>query len=451
MLAAGIKKRKVSKKTKKAWRKHVDVKDVDAFLEDQRLEERLGEPLSLKKDDDLFSYDREGDNKLEDYNYTTKQQRRELLRNAEPKCFAILKPHTAVPDPIAKRNRVRTPEERKNLLVKQKETLRKISGTLKLKEKEAIINRQLAQKKRAQRPKRGEFNTDAWEREPVIEPELKSEWLDKDTVRHTFANTRKLLKQVPKSVQQKPSIIPAINAPHPGISYNPSYADHQKLLRTVAADEIKLMKEEKHLERVTTQMFRKVTQREKEQDILEEMSQGLPFHKEENVSSDSEDDDPTVRSINPPVQNKKKTLVERRKIKERQRLEEERHKQKIEKKKIADIYHLNQIKKKLTKKQKRLEALKEKRLKTKARKVFEPKKLSRHKFEPLEQEFVIGAELTGNLRSAQPVGNLLKDRYKSLQQRNIVPPGTVALKRSKAKVKKFVKADHKIDLTKLSK
>lgn len=36
------KKKRVSKKNKSSWRKHVDVKDVDEFLEEQRLEERLG-------------------------------------------------------------------------------------------------------------------------------------------------------------------------------------------------------------------------------------------------------------------------------------------------------------------------------------------------------------------------------------------------------------------------
>lgn len=36
------KKKHVSKKNKKDWRKHCDIRDVEEFLEDQRLEERLG-------------------------------------------------------------------------------------------------------------------------------------------------------------------------------------------------------------------------------------------------------------------------------------------------------------------------------------------------------------------------------------------------------------------------
>jgi len=36
------KKKRVSKKNKKSWRKHTDTKDVDSFLDEIRLEERLG-------------------------------------------------------------------------------------------------------------------------------------------------------------------------------------------------------------------------------------------------------------------------------------------------------------------------------------------------------------------------------------------------------------------------
>lgn len=36
------KKKRVSKKNKASWRKHTDIKDVEAFLEEQRQEERIG-------------------------------------------------------------------------------------------------------------------------------------------------------------------------------------------------------------------------------------------------------------------------------------------------------------------------------------------------------------------------------------------------------------------------
>lgn len=84
------KKRKVSKKTKKSWRKHVDIKDVDSFLDSERLEERLGTPFALRKDEELFAIDRTRDESaLSETSTLSKKQRRELLKNTEPKCYEI--------------------------------------------------------------------------------------------------------------------------------------------------------------------------------------------------------------------------------------------------------------------------------------------------------------------------------------------------------------------------
>jgi hypothetical protein len=48
------------------------------------------------------------------------------------------------------------------------------------------------------------------------------------------------------------------------MSYNPTYTDHQSLLQEVADKELRLIKEEKHLKRVTSQMFSRVTEDENE-------------------------------------------------------------------------------------------------------------------------------------------------------------------------------------------
>lgn len=41
-IGVGRIKKRVSKKNKKSWRKYTDIKDVDSFLDEKRLEERLG-------------------------------------------------------------------------------------------------------------------------------------------------------------------------------------------------------------------------------------------------------------------------------------------------------------------------------------------------------------------------------------------------------------------------
>jgi len=51
--------------------------------------------------------------------------------------------------------------------------------------------------------------------------------------------------KVPNHIIKKPSKLPAIEKPLPGVSYNPTYDDHQELLRK--AVEVELEKERKEL------------------------------------------------------------------------------------------------------------------------------------------------------------------------------------------------------------
>lgn len=63
-----------------------------------------------------------------------------------------------------------------------------------------------------------------------------------------------------------------------GMSYNPSYGDHQNLLQEVANKELILIKEEKHLKRVTSKMFSRVTEDEKEVSRCVAFSNILALH-----------------------------------------------------------------------------------------------------------------------------------------------------------------------------
>ncbi|XP_034941194.1 ribosome biogenesis protein NOP53 [Chelonus insularis] len=453
------KKKKVSKKTKKSWRKHVNIKDVDDFLEDKRLEERLGIPFAKRSDKELFAIDTTPDLHLIDEDHKkSKAAYRLALKNSEPRCYAILKPSSAVPDPIVKRNRVKTPEERKNPITKHIEKIRKLNGQLKLKEKIALKNRKLAEERKKNQPKRGEYNLDIWNVQPTEEVEIKtkidSQWLTSETLKHTLAIKGVKKRNIPKTIHTKPSILPAVEPPHPGTSYNPSYEDHQSLLHEVAEKEIKLMKQEAHLDRVTTKMFKKVSPEENTKNRLRELSEGLPSTEGSTSVNDQDlekNEDPNKLSINPPVKNKKKTLVQRRKIREQNALASEQKQKKLEKKKISDIYRVKILNKKIANREQKSELLSKKKEKLKALKAKETKVLSKNKFEAPDPDFQLGEELSGNLRNTQPAKSLLTDRFKSLQQRNIVAPSTRVLKLNKPKVKRYIKPDHKIQLPKTSK
>lgn len=439
MANPNFKRKRVSKKSKLAWRKHTKVQDIEEFLEEQRADERLGAPLETVSNEQLFVVDTKPQ---EEPIYS--RQRRKLRATRPLKGFLALQPDTNVPDPNKKRNRVKTPEERKSELVKKKEIENRQKGVLKAKEINAIAERRLDEIKREKKIKRGEFNEDIWGKDKIYSIE-KDPWAEPITKVHNLRNTGVPVKTIVKDVQQKKSPLPAIEVPHPGMSYNPSFKDHQDLLKIVAEKETKIIKEEEHLARVTRQMFRKVTPDQKHTEWMVEMSEGIPSKKGEEIEVKEEEDNDLDRiSINPPVKNKKKTLQQRRKQKEQLELEKQRKQTKLEKRKIGDIHKLKVLKAKLETMEKKQEKLRKIRKIRAEKKKLKPKVLSSIKFEDPGEEFQLGEDISGNLRAVKKEGSLLMDRFKSLQRRNILEPSKRAHKK-KPKVKKYTKPGHKDD------
>lgn len=70
---------------------------------------------------------------------------------------------------------------------------------------------------------------------------------------------------------------------------------------------------------------------------------------------------------------------------------------------------------------------KEKSIKAK----FEPRRLARKKFEGEEIPVPESTESLGNLRKVKPEGNVLVDRFKSLQKRNILAPNIKRMPRKR--------------------
>merc|ERR1711976_1085571 len=95
-----------------------------------------------------------------------------------------------------------------------------------------------------------------------------------------------------------------------------------------------------------------------------------------------------------------------------------------EKKKNQDMFRLKSMKKELVMNDKITEARGIVKEAQKEAKKYTALKLSNTKFEEPEIPLKLSNELTGNLRSLKPEGNLLEDRFKSLQKRNILETRT---------------------------
>uniref|UniRef100_A0A2A4K625 Ribosome biogenesis protein NOP53 n=1 Tax=Heliothis virescens TaxID=7102 RepID=A0A2A4K625_HELVI len=441
------KKKRVSKKNKKAWGKYCDIRDVEEFLEDQRLEERLGK-FETKPDSELFVVDTAGDNKdeVEDKKpISHKLQKRAKLKEV-PKCFEVLLPTSKVPDPNAKRNHVNPIGSKPSALSKLKEKRLAKKGVFEKKLVEAKKNRKLAiDKKRKAKQVRQNFNLDLWGNDlpesKGIPESLVDEFISPEAQLHNVLPTQRLRPKPPlaKTVVTRA----AVETPHPGVSYNPSYQEHQDLLQQVGQHEQKMMKREAHLNRVTTGMFRKVTQQQKENQWREEMSSGLP--QPHNPAEDSDPpSDNEYKAINPPVKNKKKDHKARRKQKERLEEKERLKREKIDKKKITDIYKLRKLQSSIkTREQQQVEERAKRAEKRAASEATALPHLSAHKTPVKEPDFVDPKELSGDLRNIKSTTNLLRDRFESLQRRGALAASKVMMKK-KRKLKSYFKPGHKV-------
>ena len=111
-LISGAVRHKQGKNKKKSW-KQIKHDDVNSFLDDMREDERLG-GIKSKTNEALFMMDSIGfieDPMKKDTSKVTPPSTAEpedkstgpLVKIEDLKCFRLLKPHTAVPDPIIKR------------------------------------------------------------------------------------------------------------------------------------------------------------------------------------------------------------------------------------------------------------------------------------------------------------------------------------------------------------
>jgi len=448
-------RKNASRKSKKSWRKNIDMADVEEFLEEKRLEERTGGSLEDKKDTEIFMLDAGGVDPLD------KKEKRRKRKEIRPlKCHALLNGLPGVPDPKPVRNRIRTTEERMNPVVKKKLKSMIESGMMSKKMKGALSHRasQQAQKKEtaAERKtrRRTKFDFDLWDNDTAVaapatpKPEsLEEEWLEKETKTHTAVWTSKHVPKESKNRNQKSqTLLPAVEVPHPGQSYNPALADHQDVLWKAALVEIAKEKEEMRIERATTGMFPSKAEAPNLQTFIKEMSEGVPElggKVSENEDDEAESEDEEGEEKEGTRGPKPKTRKQRRD--KRIRAIEARKLLSVKKRELKEnqIFRIKSFKKDLKEKDELTKERQKKKEEQKIEKLKNPQQLSSYKYQHQELEVKLSDELTGNLRNLKPEGSLLEDRYKSLQRRNIIETRIVQ-KRAKAKSKKVEKRSHKM-------
>uniref|UniRef100_A0A3Q4GHP5 Ribosome biogenesis protein NOP53 n=1 Tax=Neolamprologus brichardi TaxID=32507 RepID=A0A3Q4GHP5_NEOBR len=369
-------RKRVNKNKKKNWNKYSDVQDVEEFLEDVRHQERTtGGLLSEKSDDSLFFLDVGQPKKVEE----------------KGKLVSLV---LAYQKPNAKKLR-RTAERAEKLAAKgvvprsKKRLLNRtvVDRTSKKTETEANNN-----------PERDFY--DIWGQE--------SEFC-----------CGVLIFQRPEKLNEKPSVLPAVEVIAPGGSYNPDFFSHQDLLREAHEVELKKKKVEDKLER---QLAYNKEDRATEETILREQVEGLVEESEEEEEKDAPKEDGEEVAVGAIAVADKKTERQRKrekaeKIKEQQRLTERRQTEQQQ-----QLFQLRSIKTSI-KQQEETTQIRQKRRKAKeeAQKA-QPRRLGKLKFQPQDMEVQLSDELAGSLRQLKPEGSVLMDRFKSLQKRNLIEP-----------------------------
>jgi hypothetical protein len=222
----------------------------------------------------------------------------------------------------------------------------------------------------------------------------------KKTVKLPRAKPQTLQKRL-RSTLYVPSLVPAVEVPHPGLSYNPSFTQHQELLKETVA---------------------KVTGKVKGPKPRKKFApEDVPVIKEE--TEDDDDDKLTSLRAPPPA---RKTAKQKRKEVERRKEEEKRRVDKTRKIKENEVFRVKSLKKQIERKENIIKERLTRRVKVKlVKEKVGVKELGKNRFDQTLEGPLLSGEISGNLRGVQQQGcgggnDLLSDRFKSLQKRNIL-------------------------------
>ncbi|KAA1475289.1 tumor suppressor protein Gltscr2 [Dentipellis sp. KUC8613] len=408
--------KQASRKGKKAWRKNVDLEDMEETLEEIRGEERLfGTALHHKKDEDLFVVDSKGDEKL---------------RNALPKfstsrltSHKILAQRSAIPAVVSrptssgkKRSAVHVSSTDKDRLLRigkkaRRGPLNSIVDHDQFGEGSAVMEVTEAVKQS------GKY--DVWSGEVEVEG-VKVKAPNVPHPRNAIA-------------------IPAITTPHAGASYNPDVAAHTELLRTAHELEEQRLKESMKGQDVKERVL---AARRTEADIASGGVDGMIIDKPgEGVEEDEEDE--AGEEVAKPKMPGRKTKQQRRKAEKLRAEKRALAERALRKRLLASVDSVKTLRKSTDATlAARAQAVAERRarLQQQLQKGLAGKRLGKHRVQEGELDVQLGEDLSESLRGLRPEGNLFRDRFVSMQQRALIEPRVpVVPKKKRAQTKEVEK------------
>ncbi|CAL8343437.1 unnamed protein product [Arctogadus glacialis] len=408
-------RKRINKNKKKNWNKHIDVNDVEDYLEDVRLQERTtGGLISDKSDESLFFLDA-GDKKAATRTVVEPTEETTGRRKASRplKVDLILKNNSLVPVP-------------KDILAYQLPNAKKLRNVAKKAEQLAAIGK-VPKKHRPptkvdgptkttaadapNNPTRGFYDIWGQETKETCDP-----WYLRQTGKAPVKRRWKW--------NEKSSLLPAVEIIAPGGSYNPDFFSHQALLLKAHEVEVKKEKEEN---KIIKQLAYDKDDRATEESVFQEQVQGL---EEEDYDANDFNSACTLGILNLV---EKKTEKQRKKERVQKIKEQRRLASRYKTGQQQQLFQLRSIKVSLRQREQRTKERQTQRRANQEAEKYRPRRLGKLKFTAQDLEVQLTHELTGSLRTLKPEGSVLKDRFKSLQKRNLIEP------RERAKFKRRLK------------
>lgn len=392
-----------SRKGKKAWRKNVDVTEVNEGLVDLNEEIIRGGVIKEKASEDLFTLDTAPSTKLKQ---KFNKQVKKGLRADE-----IINARSAVPA-VSMRKR---PGDKINGIIPEKR-----QRTDWVSHKELARLRRVADGQHENTIQIKDAAYDVWDM-PV---ETKEVAVDNFVTEVPTAKIPKSMKQKPISLLENGKQVPAVQKPTGGYSYNPMFTDYEERL----AEE-----SEKALETERKRLADEEAERLKKEASARSAAEAEAAEARANLSEWEEDSEwegfqsggeEVKLSTKRP---ERKTQAQRNRIKRRKEDEQHlKHKaaikaQRRQEQRIKDI--ADEIEEKDREKalmlaeaandsEDSLGEIKEEKLRR--------KQLGKYKLPEKDLELVLPDELQESLRLLKPEGNLLRDRYRSMLVRGKV-------------------------------
>ncbi|KAE8375468.1 hypothetical protein BDV26DRAFT_283457 [Aspergillus bertholletiae] len=406
-----------SRKGKKAWRKNVDVTEVQEGLRLLKDEEIKGGVLAEKPSEELFTFDTTGSAEI----------RKALEKQHKPlKSQEIIAQRSAIPAvDTRKRNNSKLTDgviEPKTKKHKSDWVTRKDWLRLKQVAKEGKPTKQVAA---------GEFY-DPWaddeDQKPVEDPQF--DFLEKPKSKVAPVT----LKEAPISLAANGKVVPAVRMPNAGTSYNPTFEDWDKLLQEQGAKAVEAEKKRLEEERKEEERQRMIAEAKDDDGMVKSDDESAW----EGFESEYETPD-WLKKKRP----ERKTKAQRNKIKRRKEAERQAKWEAQMKKKEDQLEQARAITEKVE--QQELERAESSNSEGEGDDtVLRRKPLGGKIYAPEQKlEVVLPDELQDSLRLLKPEGNLLDDRFRTLIVQGKLESRKPVSQPKKAKRKVTVKWGHK--------